>query len=212
MEAAVQAGDDNQRLGDSELVQRVQSGDVHSFAELVRRYQDRIFNTCRQICPSPEDAADVTQDAFLKAYRSIGSFSGQSGFHTWIYRIAVNTAISERRRTRLRFVASLDDADDGGSPLVDRVPDTRTETTDEAIGRSEMAGFVEQALRDLESQHRTVVVLRDIEDLDYREIADILEIPIGTVKSRVHRARVALREAVERQCKENGSASSGIVS
>lgn len=105
---AVQAAAKATGANDASLVQRLQAGDAGAFTELVRRYQDRLFNTAWRICGNAEDARDVTQEAFIKAYESIGSFRGASGFYTWVFRIAVNLAISHRRTTKRRATQSLD--------------------------------------------------------------------------------------------------------
>jgi len=189
------------RLADALLVRRVQAGEVHAFTELVRKYQDRVFNACLRICGRREDAADLTQEAFLKAFSAIDEFRGASAFYTWIFRIAVNLSISHQRKERHRRTASIDDP--GGSGDADfRMPASADADPSDAIAAQETRAQVAAALATLDAEHRAAIVLRDIEGCDYQEIADILELPIGTVKSRIFRGRLALRrqlEPVERQ-------------
>lgn len=186
---------------DAVLVRQVQAGEVHAFTELVRKYQDRVYNACRRICGDAEDAADMTQEAFMRAFESLEDFRGKSAFFTWIFRIAVNLAISHRRKARTRSTVSLDDAGprdaDDAAGLARIVPDVAAPNPADAVPRAEMHAEVARALGALEPDHRAVLVLRDVEGLDYQEIADVLELPVGTVKSRIYRARLALRARLE---------------
>ncbi len=185
---------------DVQLVKMVQGGQSEAYGELVRRYEDRLFNTCWRICGNLEDARDVTQEAFMVALSKIDGFRRHSTFYTWIFRIAVNLALSHKRKAKSRRVVSLDQAlDAGGSQaetLAQRVRDMKAANPSEASECSEAQGNVVRALNELDDDYRAVVVLRDIEGFDYHEIATILEVPIGTVKSRIHRGRNALREAL----------------
>jgi len=199
VEAAAKAS----KSTDGLLVQRLQAGDMSAFAELVRRYQDRVFNAVWRICGHAEDARDLTQQAFLKAYESIGSFRGRSGFYTWLFRIAVNQALSHRRQARRRATQSLD-APAGpevigsqAAALAARVQDRSAANPADAAADGELHERVVTALRQLDQDFRTVVVLRDIEGFDYAQIAEILGIAPGTVKSRLHRGRMALRAALK---------------
>lgn len=193
-------------LEDAELIEQVKAGQTESYGRLVEKYQDRVFNACWRVCGHLEDARDVTQEAFLKAFDGISTFRQQSGFYTWVFRIAVNLALSHRRKARLRYMVSLDESVSlGGSQaeeLARRVKDASTEDPAGAAGQAELHGCVARALQELDHDQRAVVVLRDIEGLDYQEISDILQIPTGTVKSRLHRARMALREAILPTLKE----------
>ena len=192
---------------DLSTVQRVQAGDMAGFADLVAKYQDRVFNTCWRICGHLEDARDLTQEAFLKALKSIGSFRAESGFYTWLFRIAVNLAVSHRRREGYRAAQSLDSSGDGmasagGLRLV--VP----EEAGAKMERRELHSLVVNAIQALDTDQRAVVVLRDVEGMDYRQIGELLDISPGTVKSRLHRARCALRKtlapAIEPKVEEDG--------
>ena len=178
----------------------MQAGRTEAFGELVEQYQDRIFNTCWRICGSLEDARDITQDAFLKALTSISDFHGKSAFYTWLFRIAVNMALSHRRKMKHRATTSLDRSmDQSGSQaegLAGRMVETKAGDPAAQVQEAELATLAVKALQELEDDHRAVVVLRDIEGMDYRDIASILGIATGTVKSRLHRARMALRMAL----------------
>jgi len=185
-------------VDDAELVERVKNGQTEAFNELVLRYQDRLFNTCWRICGHLEDARDLTQQAFLKAYESLGGFRHQSAFYTWIFRVAVNLALSHRRSAARHRAVSLDHVDQQGTQAAALARFEQT-AVDDAAQRSEtveLHGVVARALQSLCDDDRAVIVLRDVEGFDYREIALILDVPAGTVKSRLHRARLALRAAV----------------
>ncbi|UCE59004.1 MAG: sigma-70 family RNA polymerase sigma factor [Phycisphaerales bacterium] len=187
-------------LEDAELIEQVKAGQTESYGRLVEKYQDRVFNACWRICGHLEDARDVTQEAFLKAFDNISSFRRQSGFYTWVFRVAVNLALSHRRKARIRQAISLDQpvdvAGSQASELARQVRDAAAEDPAGVAGKVELQGRVAGALQELDDDYRAVVVLRDIEGLDYREIGEILELPPGTVKSRLHRGRMALRDAV----------------
>lgn len=185
---------------DAELIERINSGETESFGILVEKYQDRVFNTCWRICGHLEDARDVTQEVFLKAFDNIAAFRRESGFYTWIFRIAVNLAVSHRRKAKTRQTISLDQSRGAlGSQAEQLVRLVRDESADDpsgSVAEAELHDRVSRALQELDDDHRAVVVLRDIEGLNYQEIGEILEIPPGTVKSRLHRARTALRDSI----------------
>lgn len=177
-------------------MEQVKAGQTQSYGELVRRYQDRVFNTCWRICGHLEDARDLTQEAFLKAFESLDSYRQESGFYTWIFRVATNLAISHRRtagRRRAQF--------DGHSGLVRSQAEAlarRMEPGEGEPGSGDQDECMRVAalLQTLDDDQRAIVVLRDIEGFDYQQIAAILGLPAGTVKSRLHRARMALREGI----------------
>jgi RNA polymerase sigma-70 factor (ECF subfamily) len=187
-------------LTDRELVERVKHGWTEAFGLLVRRYQDRVFNACWRICGNLEDARDLTQDAFLRVFENLSSFRHESGFFTWLFRVAVNLSISHRRKTRLRPVAASavgfgfegTQADE----LAQRAGRWAGPAAEDTVGQAELAARALRALQALDEDHRAVVVLRDLEGLDYAQIGQILEIPVGTVRSRLHRARMELRRMV----------------
>jgi RNA polymerase sigma-70 factor (ECF subfamily) len=173
---------------DAELVRRSQGGDAAAFAELVTRYQDRVFNLCYRMCHNEADALDLAQTTFLRALQNVGRFGGRAGFYTWLFRIAVNVVLTGRR-TRWRQPVSLDAAAD---PPV--VPDRRAGNGSDVCEQRELQERVAWALGQLDEEFRAAVVLKDIEDMDYAAIAEVLDVPVGTVKSRIHRGRLMLRD------------------
>lgn len=187
-------------LEDFELVQKVKDGQTEAYGQLVQKYQDRVFNACWRICGHLEDARDLTQEAFLRALENISAFRQRSGFYTWIFRVAVNLALSHRRRDGRRRTVSLDQpADPRGTQAADlarRTGHGRSNDPGASASDAELQARVTRALQGLDDDHRAVIVLRDIEGMDYQEIGEILDIPAGTVRSRLHRARMALRQAV----------------
>jgi len=188
-------------LEDAELVEQVRAGRTEAYGVLVRKYQDRLFNTCWRICGHLEDARDLTQEAFLKGYESFGEFRQQSGFYTWVFRIAVNLALSHRRKSSRRRTMSLDSpggaAGTQAEELARRVSQSGESASPDRLGQAEIHGRVARALQGLDDEHRAVLVLRDIEGCDYQVIGEILGIPPGTVKSRLHRGREALARAIQ---------------
>jgi RNA polymerase sigma-70 factor (ECF subfamily) len=173
---------------DAVLVARAQSGDEQAFAQLVRKYQHRAVTIARALVPHPADAEDVAQEAFLRAFRGLARFRGASTFRTWLVQIVTNTARSHRRRHVGRHETSADAADVSFFETM-AAPGT---VEGAAIARDRVARALAYLPRDL----REAVVLRDIEGLDYREIADALGVPIGTVESRIFRGRARLRAAL----------------
>lgn len=194
---SVKAATAAMQLDEAELIEQCRQGVRPAFDALVLRYQDRIFNTVWRICGNRSEAEDLTQEAFVKALQAIDRFDGRSGFYTWLFRIATNLALSERRRAARRQTYSLDSAgpeDDRGGLPADQRPGAPGAEPEARACADESHALVLAALASLDQEHRAVVVLRDMESFGYEEIAEILEVPIGTVKSRLHRARMALRE------------------
>jgi len=174
--------------GDQELILATRRGDSDAFGSLVRKYQDRLLSALFQVSGSRDEAEDVAQEAFVTAYLKLASFAGESSFYTWLYRIAFNTAISRRRKRRGE--SSVEHTRDltGGEPLDD------CEAAEDRLLRQERAGQVQRALSLLPADFRSVLVLREMEGCDYDTIAQILAVPVGTVRSRLHRARLQLKE------------------
>jgi RNA polymerase sigma-70 factor (ECF subfamily) len=183
---------------DLKCVAAVRDGRPEAFGDVVKRYQDRIFNTIYRLLGDYQEAGDLTQQAFLKAYLSIDQFRGGSSFYTWLYRIGVNTALDERKkRSRSPRVLSESFA---MSPDEDaRRLDGSAAADDprEQVLSRERETAVATAIASLDDVHRVVLVLRDIEGLNYEEIAEVAACPRGTVKSRLHRARLMLREKLK---------------
>jgi len=176
-------------LDDRRLIRETLSGQTAAFGELVCRHQDRLFNAVLRVVGRHDDAADVVQDAFINAYLSLRTFQGDSEFFTWLYRIAINAAISWRRKQRATL--SLD-AEIRGVSLAEPTDDSRNTRPGEAMERREEEAQLEAAMVRLSDDHRQVLILKDIEGLKYEVIAEILEVPVGTVRSRLHRARIEL--------------------
>ncbi len=171
---------------------------MQSFASLIAKYQDRLFNVVLRICGDRDEAADLCQETFVRVIEKIGSFRGQSQFYTWLFRIAVNLAISKRRRAgRVRF-ASLSPDPELGDGQADALTSEIAAQREVGPVKSAMGREVQQrvleALEALDDEYRAVVVLRDLEDMDYEQMASVLALPMGTVKSRLHRGRCMLKE------------------
>jgi RNA polymerase sigma-70 factor (ECF subfamily) len=179
-------------VNDDQLIEQTLEGNRDAFGELVTKYQVRLYNTMIQVVGSTEDAHDVTQDAFMQAYLRLDTFRRSSKFYTWLYRIAFNVAIGMRRKYRShRMAESLQ------QEMHDRLLD-RERRPDENLIADENIKTVREAINRLDDEFRSVVVLRELEEFSYEEIAEILEIPIGTVRSRLHRARMMIREHLTR--------------
>jgi RNA polymerase sigma-70 factor (ECF subfamily) len=180
---------------DRRLIAESLAGKSAAYGILVRRYQDRLFNTVFRLLDSPEDAQDVVQESFISAYQSLASFKGDSLFFTWLYRIAMNAAISLRRKKRA--TVSLDTGSKHDLSI-DPLDQSRDNRPGDAMERREEESQLQAALNRLSAEHRTVVVLKDIDDMRYEDIAEVLNVPIGTVRSRLHRARLELRDLLEK--------------
>ncbi|NOZ23727.1 MAG: sigma-70 family RNA polymerase sigma factor [Planctomycetes bacterium] len=182
---------------DIELVERCKRGDLHAYDELMRRHQDRVFNLVYRYVGDREDARDIAQEVFIRAFRAMRGFQGQAAVSTWLHRIAVNEVINHRRRAgakrRIRTVPiDRNDPDPEGRGSGDP-PDTSAEPS-KIMAEKEREQLIQDAINSLDDDHRAVVVLKDIEGYRYEEIAEIIGCPRGTVKSRLHRARLELRE------------------
>jgi len=186
------------------LVARAQAGDQGAFTTLVDHYQRKIYRIGKNITQNNEDAEDVLQETFLKAYEHLGGFQGNSKFYTWIVRIAVNEALMKlRKRKGDRFV-SLDEPIETGEEEVKREIAVWDDNPEQRYSREEMQRILDEAVDDLKPDFRTVFVLRDIEELSTEETAEGLGISVPAVKSRLLRARLALREKLTRQFKRKG--------
>jgi RNA polymerase sigma-70 factor (ECF subfamily) len=182
---------------DARLIDEALAGQTVAFSHLVRKYQDRLYNTMVHVLGSNEDAHDVVQDAFVQAFMKLDTFQRTSTFYTWLFRIAHNTALSfhRRRRTadsvdRIRELGGGEPVDDGPGP-------------GDRLEQQERVSQVQAALATLTEEHRTILVLREMDNFEYDMIAEMLELPVGTVRSRLHRARVQLREELKRVLQED---------
>ncbi len=177
---------------DAQLIDQTLAGHSAAFGQLVLKYQDRLYNTVFHVAGNAEDAKDVVQDAFVQAFLKLDTFQRASAFYTWLYRIAFNVAASHHRRRRpttvsverVQAASGAEPVDGGDSPA-------------ERLERAERCRQVRQAIAELNDEYRAVLVLREIDGCCYETIAEILELPVGTVRSRLHRARLQLREQLK---------------
>lgn len=180
------------READQVLVERVQAGDKQAFGLLVTKYQRKLFRLISRLVRDPAEAEDVTQEAFIKAYRALANFRGESAFYTWLYRIGVNTAknwlVANGRRAPTSTELDNEDAETyGESDLL-----SNTDTPERLLMTRQIGDTVTAAISELPEELRTAVTLREIEGLSYEDIAQVMECPIGTVRSRIFRAREAI--------------------
>ena len=176
---------------DAQLIDEAVDGDSAAFGQLVTRYQDRLYNTLVHVVGSTDTAYDVVQDAFVQAYVKLETFQRSSAFYTWLYRIAFHLAISRRRREKptvsvehARDVLGHEPIDRGGAPSA-------------PLEQAERAGQVQRALATLSEEHRAILILREVDGCAYEQIAEMLDLPIGTIRSRLHRARLQLRDQLK---------------
>ncbi len=189
---------------ESSLVAQARAGDTAAFSELVGRYERKIYRLAKNITRNDEDAEDVLQDAFLKAYEHLSSFQGNSKFYTWLVRIAVNEALMKLRKRKSDRTVPLDEPVELGDDVVTREIAVWDDNPEQRYSREEMQGILNTAVDSLKPDFRTVFVLRDIEELSTEETADVLGISVPAVKSRLLRARLALREKLTRLFKRQG--------
>ena len=179
-------------MNDEQLIQQSLSGDRSAYEKLVLKYQDRLFNAMVHVAGGPDDALDVVQEAFLQAYLRLSTFRQTSKFYTWLYRIAFNLSLGIRRKRKP--VSSSDGfAAEYGSEPVGNLLDPL-----EKVGNDEMSQILWGAIDRLHEDYRSAIVLREIEGCSYEEISQILDLPVGTVRSRLHRARNILKESLQK--------------
>jgi RNA polymerase sigma-70 factor, ECF subfamily len=189
---------------ESALLARVREGDLTAFNELVNRYSRKIYRLAKHITQNEEDAEDVLQETFLKAYEHLGSFQGQSKFYTWIVRIAVNESLMKLRKRKSDRTVPLDEPLDTGEDTVVREIAVWDQNPEQQYSREEVGAILDEAVQSLKPTFRTVFVLRDIEELSTEETAEALGISVPAVKSRLLRARLQLREKLTRFFKRKG--------
>jgi len=187
---------------DDVLVEQCRKGDSRAMETLIIKYQDRIYNVILKICGNTDDAAELTQDTFVKVLQNIDKFQSRSSFYTWAFRIAVNLTINYCKRKVKLGLKSIDTQIDGNSEQTKKtlkalLKDDKSADPAAVAENKELADLILTAVMQLDDVHRTVVVLRDIEGMNYAQIADILDVNLGTVKSRLSRARSQLREIME---------------
>ena len=179
-------------MTEQELVHSAQKGDTSAFGQLVEAHQSKIYSLCYRMTGNAEDAADLTQEVFLSAWRSLSRFQEQSSFGTWVYRMATNASIDFLRREKRRQVLSMTMEEDSEERQA-QVPDERY-SPHRLLEQKEARQAVADALAALSPEHRQVLVLREMEGLSYQEVGQLLDLEEGTVKSRIARARLALRD------------------
>lgn len=188
--------DDSREL---DLFRRAQTGDRGAFGQLAIRLQDRLYNAILRVVGDHEEARELTQETFVKALMKIDSFRGESQPFTWLFRIGVNLAISHLRKVKRRRTFSLDapahrSYDGQACALVDRLSRNDDESPSRAMEQRETQQLVLAAMGKLDAEYRAILVMRDIEQMEYQQMADVLNVPLGTLKSKLFRARLALRE------------------
>jgi len=191
-------------LDESVLVAQARDGDTDAFGALVRRYEGKIFRLAQHVTQNREDAEDVLQETFMKAYEHLEQFKGDSKFYTWIVRIAVNQALMKLRRRKTDKSVSLDETIDTGEDTVVREIAAWGEDPEQSFSREELGEILDGAIEGLEPLYRSVFVLRDIEDMSTEETAEALGLSVPAVKSRLLRARLQLREKLTRFFKRKG--------
>jgi len=189
---------------ESALVAKAREGDLAAFNELVNSYSRKIFRLAKHITQNEEDAEDVLQETFLKAFEHLGDFQGQSKFYTWIVRIAVNESLMKLRKRKSDRSVPLDEPVDTGEDTVVREIAVWDENPEQKYSREELGQILDEAVQGLRPAFRTVFVLRDIEELSTEETAEALGISVTAVKSRLLRARLQLREKLTRFFKRKG--------
>lgn len=185
------------RAEEQALLQRCKDGEIGAFDELVQRFQKRVFNFAYGIAGNQDDASDVAQEAFVRVFNSIQTFRGDANFTTWIYRIVTNVYLDERKKSKSHRLTSLDDYIDLEENSVSRQIEDESPLPDEVAQSKERNQAVRAAVSSLPDYQRIIVTLYHLHDRSYEEIADILHLPIGTVKSRLNRARLALAEKLK---------------
>ena len=178
---------------EQEAVSRAQKGDTVAFEALVLAHQRKVYTQCLRMTGNPEDAEDLAQDAFVRAYKSLAGFKGESGFGSWLYRLTKNICIDFLRREKRREKSSLTYQDETGAVLDIEVPDVRF-TPEGLLAQKQTVESVERGLAGLSQEHKQILILRELQGKSYDEIAAELSLTAGTVKSRISRARLMLRK------------------
>ncbi len=187
-------------LTDLKLVERSRKGDDTAFAELVVRYQNKVYSIALGMIKNREDAMDITQDAFVKVHRYLDNFQGNSSFYTWLYRIVINLCIDHIRKEGRRANTDFDEKHLYSSETNennDILPHNSDNNPSKLLGRKEMALRIQDAVNDLPEYHRAVIVMREIEGLSYTEMAKTMKVSKGTIMSRLHHARQKLKKSLE---------------
>ena len=191
------------KTNDDALIEKCRNGDSAAMEQLVLKYQNRIYNVILKICADPDDAAELTQETFVKVIENLDKFEGRSGFYTWTFRIAVNLTLNYCQRNSKLAFRSLDaeqqqqDDDQVRQVLKDFLSDDSSPDPATEVQSKELYRIAARVLMGLDEAHRAVIVLRDIEGMSYARIAEVLDIELGTVRSRLSRARSKMRDILE---------------
>lgn len=184
----------SQAINDSVLIRQCQEGDRSAFDALVKQYEGKAYQYAHRLTRDSDEAADIVAEAFVRVYNAIGNFRSQSAFGTWLYRILTNCYLDQRKRDKSRFHTSLESTMQLESGEVERQIEDTAMGPDEEAERSAREAAVQDALSQLPEYQRAMLVMYHVENLSYEEIAEALDLPLGTVKSRLNRARMALRD------------------
>ena len=180
----------------AQIITACQRGDPHAYEQLIRCYQTQVYSLAMRMLSNPEDAADVTQETFIRVFRTIDKFRGDASFSTWIYRVTSNLCLDWLRR-RKRQALSSDTPVSWEHETVPREMADNSPNPEDLVTTAELRQEIQSALSQLESYHRLAVILRDVQGLSYEEVAGILNLPLGTVKSRINRGRRQLRKILQ---------------
>lgn len=183
-------------LKERDLIRRAKQGDMLAFEELILKHEKIVYNLALRMMNHSEDARDISQEVFLKAYRSLSNFDERSAFSTWLYRITHNTCIDEMRKRKGKQSFSLEEELENEEGSMQRQIADEGDTPEESLLRAEQRNEILQALDNLSEEHKAAIVLRDVKGLSYEEIAEILEVTLGTVKSRISRGRNQLKNEI----------------
>jgi len=179
---------------DEILIKKSRNGDMEAFEQLVRRYENKVYTVAYRFLGNHADASDLAQDTFLRLYHALPNFRGESSFMTWLYRITANACRDEIRRQKKYHIVSLDnEAENNGDYFMSRVSGL-IPSPEEEVERKEFNNMIQQCINSLSDEHRLILVMREVQGLSYEEIADILKCSLGTVKSRLSRARQAFKD------------------
>lgn len=180
-------------MHEDKVIENFKNGDTSAFSALVLEYQNRIYNLCRYMLENPQDAEDAAQDTFIKAYQALGNYSPTASFYTWLYRIAVNTCLDHKRKFSFHSLFFSSDKE----THIDSFP-SQAPSPESAYAISQSMHALQAALNILSNKLRVVIVLNEVEGLSYEEIAEILDVSVGTVKSRISRAREELKKNMKK--------------
>jgi RNA polymerase sigma-70 factor (ECF subfamily) len=180
-------------MEEKEIIKKVLAGDHNAFGTLVEAYQDRVYNLALRMCGNPDDAMDLSQEAFFRAWRGLSGFQQECAFSTWLFRLTANVCLDWLRAKKRRPTVSLTVADEDGDEVQMDIPDP-CKGPEELLMAAEDRNALAKAMNELPVEYREILTLRAINDMSYTEIAEVLKLPEGTVKSRLARARIALRK------------------